>query len=81
MPMTIFQGMEKDAPETIEHAAEEREGLVETITVMTEYVKQMYPDGASEGLLLTIEKLKAKLSIVEDMLVHFKALVPSQSSQ
>lgn len=79
--MTIVQGLEKDAPETIDHATLEREGLVETITVMTEYVKQMYPDGASEGLLLTIEKLKAKLTIVEDMLVHFKALVPSQSSQ
>ena len=81
MPMTIFQGMEKDAPETIEHAALEREGLLETITVMTEYVKEVYPDGASEGLTLTIEKLKAKLTIVEDMLVHFRALVPSQSSQ
>lgn len=71
----IRQGLEKNAVEAVEIGLLERDGLLETLTVLHAYVKEVYKEECPESLTMVLEKLKDKLELVEGHLRHYRALV------
>lgn len=71
----IRQGLEKDAVEAVELGLLERDGLLETLTVLHAYVKEVYKEECPDSLKTVMEKLKDKLELVEGHLRHYRALL------
>ena len=75
--MPVLQGLEKDAKEAVEMGILEREGLLEALTVLDAYVKEIYKGERPDSLAMVMDKMKDKLELVEGHLRHYRALLDS----
>lgn len=74
--MPVLQGLEKDAKEAVEMGLLERDGLIEALTVLDAYVKEVYVE-RPDSLKMVMDKMKDKLELVEGHLRHYRALLDS----
>ena len=73
----IRQGLEKNAVEAVDNGLLERDGLIEALTVLDAYVKEIYKEECPDSMKMVMEKMKDKLELVEGHLRHYRALVES----